>query len=471
MAYGFGEFYGGGSFIVISLLFIFFLTDVVGISPFLAGLIVMIGKGWDAISDPIMGHLSDNMKSRYGRRRIFFLVGIIPVAVTFCMLWLSVRLESELVSFLYYALAYLLFSTVFTMVMIPYRALNAEMTLDYKVRTRLTATKAIFSQVASLLSATVPKLIVDRLYADNPSQGFLVMGIVFGLFYGLPWLIVYFGTWEMPIDENESSPSFWSFFGNFKTLFVNRSFRIQLGMYISAYTAMDILMAMFIYYLTYYIGRKEIFSLCMGSMIITNILFVPVYTFIANKRGKGLAYIIGLVVWFCAMALSVFMSNTTPVFVIVLLAVLIGIGLSSAVFMPWAMLPSIIDVDELIMGRQRAGTCSGAMTLVRKLVQAVALFVFGIVLDLIGYVPNVAQSESTLFWMRMMFFILPGILIILGVIVALRFKITPYTHGILQTELDRLRSGGQKDESSDETREVCQLLTGVSYDRLYPEKA
>ncbi len=101
LAYGFGEFYGGGSFVVISLLFIFFLADIVGISPFYAGLIVMIGKGWDAISDPFMGHLSDNMKSRYGRRRIFFLIGVIPVAVAFLMLWISVRFDSELSNFRY----------------------------------------------------------------------------------------------------------------------------------------------------------------------------------------------------------------------------------------------------------------------------------------------------------------------------------------------------------------------------------
>jgi len=467
IAYGFGELYGGGSFVVISMLFIFYLTDVVGMPPALAGLVVMLGKVWDGVSDPLMGYISDNMKTKYGRRRIFFLAGILPVAVTFFMLWVQVGTPSQTLAFLYYVAAYLLFSTVFTMVMIPYRALNAELTPDYKIRTRLTSTKMIFSQVSALLSATLPKIIVDKVYADDPAQGFLVMGIIFGIFYAVPWIVVYLGTWEAPSAERGETTSFFSFINNFKTLFISRSFRVQMGMYISVYSAMDILMAMFVYYLTYYIGKKEIFSLCMGSMILTSIAMVPLYTFIANKKGKGFAFIVGLCIWGAAMVLSLAMNGSTPIAFIVLLCVLIGIGMSSGVLMPWAMLPSIIDVDELITGTQRAGTCSGAMTLVRKMVQAVTLFLFGNLLALIGYTANTAQTASTLFWMKIMFFVLPGVLLLAGIIIAARFKITPATHAVLQAELGRLKEGGAGKDADTHTRSVCEQLTGVPYDRLY----
>ena len=101
LGYGVGDIYGGGSFMLISLLFIFFLTDVVGLSALRAGQVAMIGKIWDAISDPLMGYLSDRTRTRYGRRRIFFLLGIVPITVSFSLLWLPVQFDNSLFTFLY----------------------------------------------------------------------------------------------------------------------------------------------------------------------------------------------------------------------------------------------------------------------------------------------------------------------------------------------------------------------------------
>ena len=90
-AYGVGGRYGGGSFLIIFTLFLFFLTDVIGLLPALAGLVLFAGKDWDAISDPLMGCISDRTRSRRRRRRVFFLIGIVPVFVSFALLWVSVR--------------------------------------------------------------------------------------------------------------------------------------------------------------------------------------------------------------------------------------------------------------------------------------------------------------------------------------------------------------------------------------------
>ncbi len=87
IAYGIGDIYGSGAFLLIGLLFLFFLTDYVGLSPALAGLVFAVGKGVDAITDPLMGYVSDITRSRHGRRRVYFLVGIVPVALSFVLLW------------------------------------------------------------------------------------------------------------------------------------------------------------------------------------------------------------------------------------------------------------------------------------------------------------------------------------------------------------------------------------------------
>ncbi len=150
VSYGLGDLYGGGSFLIIGMLFMFYLTEIVGLSPLMAGFVFAIGKIWDAVSDPLMGFISDHTRSRFGRRRVYFLVGILPIAATFIFMWLPVGFESEWGLFAYYSLAYVLFSTIFTMVMVPYAALNAEMSRDYKVRTRLSGARMIFSGLASL---------------------------------------------------------------------------------------------------------------------------------------------------------------------------------------------------------------------------------------------------------------------------------------------------------------------------------
>src|SRR6056297_3741549 len=95
IAYGLGDLYGGGAFLIIGTLFLIFLTDIVGLSPARAGLILIIGKSWDAISDPLMGYLSDHTKTKYGRRRIYFILAIIPIAISFILLWAPVNFSSN----------------------------------------------------------------------------------------------------------------------------------------------------------------------------------------------------------------------------------------------------------------------------------------------------------------------------------------------------------------------------------------
>ncbi|HQL32094.1 MAG TPA: MFS transporter, partial [Treponemataceae bacterium] len=112
IAYGVGDMYGGGAFFLISTFSMYFFINVAGLSPFLAGLIPGLGKVWDAVSDPLMGYISDRTKSRFGRRRVYFLVAIVPVFATFALLWVPSPFQGQLATFAFYFIAYLLFYTV-----------------------------------------------------------------------------------------------------------------------------------------------------------------------------------------------------------------------------------------------------------------------------------------------------------------------------------------------------------------------
>lgn len=467
LSYGVGDIFGGGSFVVINLLFIYFLTDVAKLNPALAGLVVLAGKAWDAVSDPIMGYITDTTRSKYGRRRIFFLIGIFPIILSFVAMWIPFSSESQIVKFIYYACAYVFFSTAFTMVMIPYSALNAEMTREYKDRTRLSGARLIFSQFSSLISGTVPKMIVDTF--PDKAQGFLVMSIVFAIFFALPWLVVFFGTWELP-DVQVENKSLVDFFKNLLVIWTNKSFRVHIGLYICAYSALDLIMAMFIYYLTYYIQKPHVFTMCLGAMLVTQVSFLPVYVFIANKKGKGFAYRVGVSIWAIALVSSLLFDSATPLQYIIALSILMGAGMSAGTMIPWAILPSVTDVGELITGKQQAGVYAGAMTFIRKLVQAVVLAVFGIVLQAIGYKANTVQSPETLEYLRLMFALVPSSLMLLGIIISMQFKITPVTHPMLIQEINRLKAGGSKSTVNQKVKEICETLTGYKYENLFKKQ-
>jgi oligogalacturonide transporter len=160
IAYACGDIYGGGSFLIVGLLLLVFLTKVERLPGAWAGAIIFVGKAWDAVTDPLMGMLSDRTRSKFGRRRFYFLIGAIPVFVSWVMLWYSFGITGETAKIIYYMIAFMFFSTAFTIVMVPYNAILADMTDDYNKRSAFTGVRLSFSAGAAILCGTVPGMIM-----------------------------------------------------------------------------------------------------------------------------------------------------------------------------------------------------------------------------------------------------------------------------------------------------------------------
>jgi oligogalacturonide transporter len=187
IGFGLGDIFGGGSGVVISFYYLYFLTDVVRINPALAGTAFLISKIYDAITDPFEGLLTDRTRTRLGRRRPYLLAGILLIFLSFFVLWYPVSFASEMGRFAFTLGAYLFFSTVVSIVMVSYNALASEMSLDYHERTSISTSRIFFSTVSSILSAVLPLEIV-KLFPDVRS-GYIAMGLIFGAFYALPFII------------------------------------------------------------------------------------------------------------------------------------------------------------------------------------------------------------------------------------------------------------------------------------------
>jgi len=160
---------------ILGAYFAIFLTDVVGIAPTIAAAAIFIGRSWDYINDPLIGHISDRTRTRWGRRRPFLLFGALPFALAFLLLWVRPPFQNPVALAAYYALAYLIFDAAATFVYMPYFALTPELTQDYDERTQLTSYRMFFSILGSLVAFTIPLFIIGNFTPENAPR-VLLMG-------------------------------------------------------------------------------------------------------------------------------------------------------------------------------------------------------------------------------------------------------------------------------------------------------
>ena len=470
ISYGVGDFLGGGSFILIGVLFLNFMTQVVGMNPFYAGLLILIGKLWDGISDPMMGYITDRTRSRFGRRRVFFLIGMLPVFLTFSSLWIPVNIESQFALFMWYLVLFLLFSTAYTVTVVPYVALITDISLDYKIRSKFSGFKQFSSGFAGALCVVASQPIVSLFPPEEVHIGYMVMGIIYALFFSLPWIAVFFGTWELPRQLEEvkrQTPK--EILRNFYSVFRNKSFRLHVGMFAFSFAGMDFVMALFLYFLEFYLEQPGLFPILMACFAGSQAISIGIYIKIANTYGKSKAYLVGTVMWMAGLTIMLTVPQESySLAVLIISTMFLGSGICGATTMPWVMLPSVADVDEMITTEKRSGIYAGMMTLIRKIVSGVTIFLVGVSLNFIGFDQEAAaQSVETQSYLRLLFIFGPFLVVFCGMLFSFKFKITPYTHRTLRNEIERLENGGSKDDCDKETRDVCQLLSGQEYETLY----
>ena len=396
LAYGAADLYGGGCFFIVTTFAMYYLVNVIGLHPVLAGLIPAIGKFWDAVSDPMMGYIADNTpQNRFGKRRVWFLVSIVPIALSFIIIWVPTGIESQAGKFIFYTIAYIIFFTVSTVSYIPYAALSAEITKDFSERNKLNGSRLMFSFIATLLGGLLAQPIIDAFHGSM--MGYFVMSIVFALIFALPWIPLYFETWEL-LEEKRQKKSDAKFIKNFLSLFKSRSCRIHIAMYVCSYGALDIVMSLVLFYIVDYLNRGSVFIIAQGSLLLTMMATLPIHNRIINKKGHKPVYVAALIIFAVSIVLMSFHTpQTNPVFLI-LNMVLMGIGISANNLIPHQLLPFLADIDKLMSGENRAGTYSAAMTLTRKLfLGLVIMTTIGFVLSGIGYknpVPSVLTQKQ-----------------------------------------------------------------------------
>lgn len=459
-AYGAGDI--GGSIVGIILLSYLspFLTDVVHLAPGLAGATQLIVRVWDAVTDPLIGILSDRgtvfgskIRAQWGRRYPWMLAAAIPFGVLFVCQWLIPFPETNQWGlFTFYTLVSMLLGTLYTMYSLPYTSLTAELTEDYNERTSLSSFRFTFSLGASIVALLIARTVFQLV--KNPAQQYLTIGIICAVISVVPIFYCVWGTQARAklmntyqaarVEQTDSQP----FIQQLRSVFRNRPFLYVVGIYLCSWFSLQLTAAIIPYFAVSWLRLPQADSpLIILAVQGTALAMLSVWNAISQKVGKKAVYFIGTGFWIFAQV-GLFSLQPGQTVALYVLAVIAGLGVSTAYLVPWAMLPDVIELDELETGQRREGLFYSFMTFSQKICLGIALALILQSLEWTGYlhptaaIPIPDQPPAVLWAIRLAIGPIPTISLIGGLILAYFYPITREMHQqvLLQLAERRRRS-------------------------------
>lgn len=438
LTFGLGELSFSASGGAVSMVYAYFLLQEAELRPALAGLVPLIGRVVDAVTDPLMGRLSDRARWRAGRRRPFFLLGAIPFGLSFFALWVDPPFTGQVARFAYYAAAYSLFSCTLTVLYVPYLALVPEMETRYDARTSLNAWREAIGSLG-MLAAISLRLVAEALGGESPD--FATAAAIYALLFALPWLGVYRVTFEtaLPREPAQQAP----LLEGFGDVARQRSFRILCAIFLCGRMAMDIAGPLFILYAKFWLGRVEDFELVMMVFFGAILISFPIAVRLARHREKAKLFAVGALIWTVASLIQWLIQPESPRWIFFVVVPLITPGLALVNVMPWSMAGEVADEGELETGERRDGVYNGVLTFTRKLGGALGIFLIFSLLDAMGFVQGSdVQTETARQTVRAISSLGPVVPLLLGAWIALRYPLRRADHARIRAELDARATAG-----------------------------
>jgi GPH family glycoside/pentoside/hexuronide:cation symporter len=458
LAYGAGELgpaMAGSTIIFFQLVF---LTDVAGMNPALAGSVLLVARIWDAVNDPLIGWLSDHTRTPWGRRLPWMVASALPFSGFFLMFWLVPEFTgpyAEWQHFIYYLVVALLFSTFSTALGLPHSSLTAELSRDYDERSRLTAYRMGFS-LAGSVGGLIVALVVFQILKDAPKTiQYTVFGAAVATIGLISVLLCLTGIWQIVIsrdrqrlrrqeaDELAAKPL--PLREELGLLLANKPFVLVCGIYLCSWLAMQFTATVLPFYTQSWLRLPPTtFQLLALTVQTTALCLMPLWGWVSVRIGKKPVYFVGMSLWLLAQAGLMYLQpgDTRIIF---LMAFVAGFGISVCYLIPNAMLPDVIEYDELKTGRRREGIYYGFCVFLQKTALAIGTFVVGQLLALAGYIssgPNEAtpeQPERALLAIRLAIGPLPALALIIGMVLTVFYPITRESHRRVVEELDARR--------------------------------
>lgn len=433
--------------------FMFFLLTAFGMDPFLAGLLGGLPRIFDALTDPIMGFISDNTSSRYGRRRPYIFIGAILSGLLFIALWQMDETNSSMYNFWYFlvfSLFYIAGNTVFST---PLIGLGYEMTSDYNERTRLMAFSQTMGQIAWMVVPWFWVLIANPDLFENQAVGVRQLSIVVGIICILLGMLpaIFCRGIDASHMQNRKKISFSTIFSNLKDLFrgiaqvaKNKPFVKLCGATFLVFNGYQMVASFSYFIIVFYMFNGD-YGLAGNwpawfstiSAFMTAFLVIPIISWMSNKYGKRNAFIISTAISIVGYLLKWWGFNPTNPWMLFMPIPFMSFGIGGLFTLMMSMTADVCDLDELNNGMPRKeGTFGAIYWWMVKLGQAVALMLGGLVLKVVGFDQNAAtQTMETLTQLRIADILVPAVTAGLAIWVMWSYRLTEERVNEIKEEL------------------------------------
>ncbi|MBQ9707692.1 MAG: MFS transporter [Firmicutes bacterium] len=422
---------------------LFFLTTVADIRPAAAGTMIAIGSVSDSVLNAVMGYVSDNVDTRWGRRVPFMFIG--GILLFFSMLLLFTAIDAaSIIKAVYYVFFVILFYISYTGFFVPYLALGAEFTQDYDERTRLRSYTALFNMIGSMAAMVLPASMVGFLTGKGFSEavGWMITAGSLGLISSVSVLITCKEArkFDKPATDkviSASGISLKNMFGQYLQvlklspvrylLFASLFFLISYGMLIS-----DI-MYFFTYNMGFSSGRISWLLLCR---CIVGIVIIPFIDKACNLTDKRYALMVLQALFAILIALSGLLGITS---IFRLYVYIFFMGAATVIY--WQIMPAIIydvcEYDQLMTGQKRQGTIVSIQGFVESISAGLGTQILGIILQLAGFDGNVqTQPDLALTWIERCLTYIPAAFLLLSSAALLKYPITKKVYEEIRRKLD-----------------------------------
>ena len=433
LKYSFGGMGSNLAFFLVMSYLTFFYTDIFGISSYVVATLMLVSRFIDAFTDPIMGMLGDNTRSKMGKYRPWIIFGA-PVLGLLVFLLFTAPEMSATMKVVYAYVIYILYSLASTVVNIPYHALTPVISKDPQQRTVIVTWKQGMGTVSQFI-ITILALPLVELFGGG-KQGWAIYGALIGILTTVSfWICAWLCKKYDKVDETVSKEKF-NFKENIQLITKNKPMLMLMIAFGTDVLANATYSAVNMYYFKYVLGRVDLVAPVATAILIGGIVSLPFLPFLSKLLGKKRLYWFGSLLSILPLAVM-WIKPTAPV--IILMSMMGAFGFMSRIpsNMGWAMLPECSDYAEWKYGKRGDGLLSSSLTFINKFGMAIGGFIASFFLGLVGFVANQDQSEVVLNMIVFLRFGMPILGYIASLISMHFYEITSEKYEEIRKDLDK----------------------------------
>lgn len=410
-----------------------FYTDVFGITAAAAGTLFMVARLWDAANDPMMGLLADRTRTRWGKFRPYMLWVPIPIAVITVLTFLvpNAGYGTKLV---YAYITYIAWGMIYTVGDIPMWALTSALTRDTKERTGIITMARIFSIFGMVVPAIATIPLLKLLGGEMSKTGYTKVAAVYGVFCAISMMGIFFSVRERVVHSRERI----KIKDSINVIIQNKPLLLIMVSSIITNSMVTFRQSILVYYATYNMHNTDLVPLLMIASLATmlvGMLLVPVVISFMGKRNAFIFYGIGL----SLSSLLFYFSGYGSEKLVILWTLVSGLFSGAPSVLESAMIADTIEYAEWKTGLRAEGVIFSTQTFMAKFSSALSGGLAGLILTIIGYVPNAVQTQGSLHGIHAMMTIIPAAAVLVGLIPIFFYKITEKRHAQIVRELEERR--------------------------------